>query len=126
MTGAFGTILRGCKWLVSHWYIPLFAIAAAVAWVIRARDDGPVEAVRDELRAADQRERIKRLAIEKGAELANAVATSEYFDTIKALNAEQARKAEALRRNPVRRLRYLRRLSKRLSRQPARTPNHDP
>lgn len=124
MISVFETTLRGFRWLWAHWYIPLFALAAAAAWLVRLRPETPQEAVRDELKGIDQYERIRKIAIDRGAELANAIATGEYWDTIKRMDAEQARLSEALRADPARRLRYLRRLSKRLGERPVRAANN--
>lgn len=100
--------------MLVRWYIPLIVLAAVAAWLMRVRNESPYEVARDASAAVDERARVKRLAIERDAEVANAVITSEYFDTIRRMDEQQTRKSDALRRNPVRRVRYLRRLSRRL------------
>lgn len=112
MTNASETILRGSRWVLSYWYLPAFAVATTVAWLVRLRPDNPYQAVRDELRAVEFCERIKRIRADRGVDFANALITNEFFDTIKRLDPAQARFANALRPDPARRVRYLRRMSK--------------
>lgn len=105
--------------MLSYWYLPAFAVATTVAWLVRLRPDNPYQAVRDELRAVEFCERIRRIRADRGIDFANAIVTNEFFDTIKRLDSAQARFANTLRPDPACRLRYLRRMSKHLARQPA-------
>ena len=112
------TLGRGFRWLVAHWYIPLIGLAALAAWLV-ARLVGmpqraPREVVGDELDAIDQAEAMRRFAIDRGARLANQLIDDEYHATLRNLDTKQRRRADDLRRNPGKRLRFLRRLSKRL------------
>jgi hypothetical protein len=82
----------------------------------------PRETIADELDAIDQAEEIERFAIEKGATLANQVIDHQYRRTLQQLDDDQKRKADVLRSDPGRRVRYLRRLADSLGDGPA---NHD-
>ena len=113
MTGAFATTLRGFKWLASRWYIPLLALAVIGAWLVGARRQ-PRKTLQNELDAIEENERFDRFAIRFGARAANELADQEYRDTLRNITRQQSIKAERLRCNPVSRLRYLRRLTKRL------------
>jgi hypothetical protein len=114
MTGVFATILRGSKWLLRHWYIPLFALVAVAGWLLGQRKQLPTESIGDELAAIRRRQGIDQLAAEKGASIANAFADQRYHQTLRALDEKQRHKAEDLRRHPGKRLDYLRRVEQRL------------
>lgn len=116
MTSALGTILRGFKWVIRHWYIPLIALTATLAWLYGRRKQSPNEVVIDELAAINRARRLDRMATEHKAEIANALADDQYRTVIMRLDAKERVKAESLRRHPGKRLLYLRRLAKRLER----------
>ena len=97
-----------------HWHIPLIALAALAGWLLGARRRSPSEAIDDELDAIDYSLQIERFAIERGAKLANEFIDHEYRRTLKAMDEQKKRKAEALRSNPGKRVRFLRRVSDRL------------
>lgn len=113
MTSAYVTILRGCKWLVRRWYIPLTALAGVVAFLAVQRRT-PKQAVSDELDVIRESENAEFFAIERGANLANQIIDHDYRRTLAELDAAQRKKAHDLRGNPAKRVRYLRRLSDRL------------
>lgn len=118
------TILgRGYKWIAHRWYIPLVVLGALVLWLVtrfaRAPAPAPRKAVADELDQIRRDESFQRLAAEQGAALANQLVDQEYQATLRELDAKQQSKAERLRGNPGKRLRFLRRLSKRLERRAA-------
>ena len=107
--------LQGFKWLIRRWYIPLIALAAALGWFLgRQRDPGGK--LRRELESIERGEEIERLAVENGAKIANRLIDEEHRKAIEQLTEKQRRKADALRSDPARRIRYLRGLSERLGR----------
>lgn len=116
MTNGFATTLRGCKWLLRHWYIPTLALTAALAWLYGRRKQSPGEVVIDELAAIKRANRLDRMAAEHKAEIANALADDQYRHVLARIEAKQRIKAEALRRSPGKRLLYLRRLASQLER----------
>lgn len=116
MTSVFATTLRGCKWLLRHWYIPTLALAAVAGWLVGRRKQSPGEVVIDELAAIKRAQRLDRMAAEHKAEIANALADDQYRTVIMRLDAKQRIRAEALRRSPGKRLLYLRRLASQLER----------
>jgi hypothetical protein len=122
MTNVFATIRRFGRWLWAHWYIPLALIAAVAGWLVGSTRKRPRETIADELDAIDQAEKIERFAIEKGATLANQAIDHQYRRTLQQLDDAQKRKADVLRSDPGRRVRYLRRLADSLGDGPA---NHD-
>lgn len=124
MTNASATTLgRGFKWLLQRWYIPLTAVVAALIWLatrlIGMPRPSPRRAVADELDEIDRAERMYQFAVEHGAKLANDLIDQEYRDTLRNLDRKQRQLADNLRCNPGRRIRFLRRLSKRLERRAA-------
>lgn len=115
MTNASETTPRGYRWLLSHWYLPFYAAAATVVWAVRATKETPTQAVRNELDAINERAQVRKVKIERGNDLANAIVTAEYYRTLQMLSADQKRKVDAMAGDPVRRVRYLRQLSKRMA-----------
>lgn len=118
MTSAYETILRGFKWVVAHWYVPLIALAAGLGWLLGSRRSTPRKVLADELESIQRAQEIERFAAEKGAQLANEVIDQEHRRTLRRLDEQQKLKAYELRRNPGKRVRYLRRLSERLRNPP--------
>lgn len=114
MTSVFATTLGPFKWILQHWYIPLVALAAVLAWIVSRRNQSPSEAVIDELAAIKRANRLDKIAADNKAEIANALADDQYRSVLLRLDAKQRIKAENLRRHPGRRLLYLRRLAKRI------------
>ena len=114
MTSAAAAVMRGFRWLARNWHIPLLTLVAVAGWVIGSRRRTPAEVVTDELDAIDQALQVERLAVDKGARLANEIVDHDYRRTIGRLDAAQRRRADDLRRDPGKRLRYLRRLSDQL------------
>lgn len=114
MTSAFGTILRGCKWIVAHWYIPLIALAAWLGFWLGGKRQRPGEAVANELESINRAREIERYAADQGAKIANAVIDQEYRNVLQRISSEQKKKADDLRRNPGKRILYLRSIANRL------------
>lgn len=108
------TILGAFKWLARHWYIPLIALASIAGWLAGRRRLAPSEAVANHLAEIRNDREFERFAVERGAKLANDLLDQEYRRTLSELHAKQRRKADDLRRNPGKRVRYLRAISKRL------------
>lgn len=101
----------------------MVAIGAVLLWFLmrlsRSPHQSPRKAVADELDQIARDERFAQLAAEKGAKLANDIADIEYRQAIRSLDAGRKAKVEAMRGNPSKRVRYLRRVAKRLERQAA-------
>lgn len=114
MTNAFATILRGCKWILRRWYIPVIGLAALAGLLVGRRRLSPRQAVGARLDQIRHREGIERYAIDRGHRLANELLDHQYRREIQELDERQREKAEALRADPGRRVAYLRRLSERL------------
>lgn len=114
MTSVSGTILGGFKWLLRHWYIPLVALAAGAGWLLGRRQREPFAVVDAHLRGIAHDNEIERFAIERGTKLANDVLDQQYRRTLAELDEKERRKADDLRRNPRKRVRYLRKISERL------------
>ena len=116
MTGVFATIRRGCKWFCNYWYIPLVALGSVATFLLMYRRETPIEAVADEIKTIKRAQRLERMAVEHKAEIANALADDQYRSILLRLDEKQRAKADELRRNPGKRLLYLRRIAKRLGR----------
>ncbi len=104
--------MTALRWIARHWYLPALAVLAGVAFFFGAKTR-PGVALRRELTAIDAGEAARLSAIEKGKDLANSEIDAAHIETILALSDAESVKAETLRRDPARRVRFLTRVAER-------------
>jgi hypothetical protein len=100
------------RWLWTHWYIPVLAVAGILGFLAGARLRSPLALAKDELEAVDAGERARLAEIELGRDAANAEIDAQHKEMINELGAGQKRKADDLLRDPARRARFLARVSR--------------
>lgn len=102
--------LQAVKWLAERWYLPVIALAGVVGWMLGFRRETPQEVVETELKRIEQKQAVRRVTIQRGAEVANELLNFQYRQAISKLDTEQAEELERLLADPVSRLDYLRRV----------------
>ncbi len=104
---------RAALWLLDHWYIPIGAVVAALAWFAGASMRSPAKAVKDDIADAKEVGEIRQQVVEKGAALANALVDMRYNQTLASIDAAERRKLDDLRDDPVKRVKRLAKLARR-------------
>jgi hypothetical protein len=103
--------VKWLRWVWSHWYIPVLAVVAAVGWAIGRSHRRPGDAVATELETIEATEAIRRLQIEKGAAIANAMVELKYQAVADRLSERERAMVQGYWHDPVSRMRALARLS---------------
>lgn len=104
--------MKAFRWLAKYWHIPFLVLGGIVGLVFLGSRRGSQRVIDDELAAIDKGEKARLDAIDRGADIANAEADQQYHNQIKRLDEKQSAKADRLRRDPARRVRYLERLTR--------------
>lgn len=96
-------------WILDHWYIPLFAIGVLLGWWLTRGKKGlpPIKEIAHELKAIEAGREAREWKAKLGAERAAEEVRKQHLAAIEKLNADQAKKAEELRQDPVALSRFL-------------------
>lgn len=94
---------KSLLWLLDHWYLPLFAVGVLLGWWLTrdSKRGEPLAQIKAELDAIKAGQKARELEAQLGAQQAADEVRKEHAAAVQALNAEQVKKAEALRSDPV-------------------------
>lgn len=85
-------------------------MGAVIGW-LATRRYSPIQRVRMEKDAINAQEKTEQLAVDRGADAANALADMEYRETLDKIGAKERKLVDDLVDDPGRRVRLLNRLS---------------
>jgi hypothetical protein len=93
--------MKALRWILDHWYIPLFAIGVLLGWWLTRGKQSPFAQVQNELEAIEAGRKARELEAKIGARQAAAEVVREHAEAIQRLDGEDAKKAEELRHDPA-------------------------